>query len=56
MALSHRRADAVRDAMLAGGASGDHIDVRWDGDRKPPVPTAAGVRDAQNRVVEIAIQ
>ena len=56
MALSQRRADTVRDAMVAGGVPSDRIDVRWVGDREPPVPTAAGVRDAQNRVVEVAIQ
>lgn len=56
MALSERRADRVRDAMVAGGVPADRIDVRWVGDREPPVPTAAGVRDAQNRVVEVAIR
>jgi outer membrane protein OmpA-like peptidoglycan-associated protein len=56
MALSHRRADTVHDALVAGGVPADRIDVRWDGDRNPPVPTAAGVRDAQNRVVEVAIR
>ena len=55
MALSHRRADTVRHAMVAGGVPKDRIDERWVGDREPPVPTAAGVRDAQNRVVEVAI-
>ncbi len=56
MALSQRRADRVHDAMVAGGVPADRIDVRWVGDREPPVPTAAGVRDAQNRVVEVTIQ
>jgi len=55
MALSQRRADTVRNAMVAGGVPSDRIDVRWVGDREPPVATAAGVRDAQNRVVEVAI-
>jgi outer membrane protein OmpA-like peptidoglycan-associated protein len=55
MALSQRRADTVRNALVAGGVPADRIDTRWDGDRNPPVPTAAGVRDAQNRVVEVAI-
>jgi len=56
MALSHRRADRVQAAMVAGGVPANRIDVTWDGDRNPPVPTAAGVRDAQNRVVEVAIR
>jgi outer membrane protein OmpA-like peptidoglycan-associated protein len=55
MALSHRRADMVRNAMVAGGVPANRIDMRWDGDRNPPVPTAAGVREAQNRVVEVSI-
>jgi outer membrane protein OmpA-like peptidoglycan-associated protein len=55
MALSHRRADTVRNAMVAGGVPADRIDVRWVGEREPPVPTANGVRDAKNRVVEVAI-
>jgi len=55
MALSQRRADRVRDAMVAGGVPANRIDVRWVGDREPPVATAPGVRDAQNRVVEVAI-
>jgi outer membrane protein OmpA-like peptidoglycan-associated protein len=55
MALSQRRADRVRDAMVAGGVPANRIDVKWVGDRQPPVATAPGVRDAQNRVVEVAI-
>ena len=55
MALSHRRADTVRNAMVASGVPADRIDVRWVGEREPPVPTANGVRDAKNRVVEVAI-
>ena len=55
MALSQRRADRVRDAMVAGGVPANRIDVKWVGDREPPVATAPGVRDAQNRVVEVAI-
>jgi outer membrane protein OmpA-like peptidoglycan-associated protein len=55
MALSQRRADTVRDAMIAGGVPADRIDTRWVGEREPPDPTANGVRDPQNRVVEVAI-
>lgn len=53
LALSHRRADAVRQALVAAGVPADHIDERWVGDREPPVPTAAGVREPRNRVVEV---
>jgi OOP family OmpA-OmpF porin len=53
MALSHRRADAVRQALQADGVPADHIDEHWVGMREPPVPTAAGVREPRNRVVEV---
>ncbi len=53
MALSHRRADAVRQALVADGVPAQHIDERWVGMREPPVPTAPGVREPRNRVVEI---
>jgi len=53
MGLSHRRADAVRQALQADGVPADHIDARWVGMREPPVPTAAGVREPRNRVVEV---
>ena len=53
MALSHRRADVVRQALVAGGVPAPSIDERWVGMREPPVPTAAGVREPRNRVVEV---
>jgi OmpA-OmpF porin, OOP family len=53
MALSHRRADAVREALQSDGVPADRIEERWVGMREPPVPTAAGVREPRNRVVEI---
>jgi hypothetical protein len=33
-----------------------NVDARWVGERQPPVPTAPGVREPRNRVVEIAQQ
>jgi OOP family OmpA-OmpF porin len=56
MALSQRRADAVRDALLADGITSERIDARWVGEREPPVPTAQGVREQRNRVVEIVVR
>ena len=56
MALSLRRADAVRSALIAGGVSADKITVAGRGESEPAVPTADGVREAKNRRVEIILQ
>ncbi len=56
MALSHRRADAVRARLRADGVPEGIIDEHWDGFRNPPVPTAKGVREPRNRVVEVMLQ
>jgi OmpA-OmpF porin, OOP family len=55
MKLSERRADTVRDALVADGLSADRIGVNWVGEREPPVPTADGVREPRNRVVTITV-
>ena len=46
MALSLRRADAVRSALIAGGVAADKITVAGRGESEPAVPTADGVREA----------
>jgi outer membrane protein OmpA-like peptidoglycan-associated protein len=51
--LSQRRADTVRNQLVAQGIDPNRIQTRWVGDREPPVPTARGVREARNRVVEM---
>jgi len=56
LALSQRRADAVRQILVENGVPETNIDARWVGERQPPVPTAPGVREPRNRVVEIAQQ
>jgi OOP family OmpA-OmpF porin len=56
MALSLRRADAVRAALIAGGLSGDAITVAGRGESEPAVPTADGVKEPANRRVEIIMQ
>ncbi len=56
MALSLRRANAVKDALLRNGVPERDISVVGLGESQPLVPTADGVREAQNRRVEIVIR
>ncbi|HEX2885497.1 OmpA family protein [Vineibacter terrae] len=55
MALSMRRANAVKDALVREGISPAAIQVLARGEGEPLVPTADGVREPQNRRVEIVI-
>ncbi len=54
--LSHRRADTVRAALRADGIDNAKIQESWVGFHEPPVPTAPGVREPRNRVVEVTVQ
>jgi OOP family OmpA-OmpF porin len=54
LGLSKRRAEAVRQALIADGVPARNIEERYVGMREPPVPTAPGVREPRNRVVEIS--
>jgi OmpA-OmpF porin, OOP family len=56
MALSLRRADSVREALIAGGVSADTITVAGRGESEPAVPTADGVKEQANRRVVIVLQ
>jgi len=51
--LSKRRADAVAAELTRLGVPKASIDVIWKGEREPLVPTDDGVREPQNRRVEI---
>lgn len=51
--LSQRRVDAVRAKLIAGGIDAARIEVGPDGEGQPLIATADGVREAQNRRVEI---
>ena len=42
--------------MVRDGVARSDIDIQAFGDTKPLVPTAAGVREPQNRRVEIVIK
>jgi OOP family OmpA-OmpF porin len=56
MHLSHRRADAVRDAVIYDGKlAPDRVETRWTGETRPDVVAAKNVATAANRVVDIAI-
>ncbi len=56
MALSLRRANAVKDALVRDGVPATAITVMGVGEKGLLVPTADGVREPQNRRVEIVIQ
>jgi len=55
MALSLRRANAVKDSLVRNGVPAGAIQVIGKGESQPLVPTADGVREPQNRRVEIVI-
>lgn len=56
IALSHRRADTVHAALRSDGIDNSRIHENWVGFHEPPVPTAPGVREPRNRVVEVTLQ
>ncbi|HEY5207894.1 MAG TPA: OmpA family protein [Stellaceae bacterium] len=53
--LSQRRADAVSADLAAQGVPRRALDVKWFGKEHPRVPTPDGVREPQNRRVEIVM-
>lgn len=52
-ALSQRRAEAVKKALVAEGVMGSAISLRGRGEVEPLVQTADGMREPQNRRVQI---
>jgi outer membrane protein OmpA-like peptidoglycan-associated protein len=56
LALSLRRAEMVRDALVAAGIPSDVIEVSYHGANNPRVPTARGVPQPRNRRVEVTIR
>ncbi len=54
--LSVRRAEAVAAELVKDGVPRTAIDIHGFGESHPLVPTAAGVREPQNRRVEIVLQ
>jgi outer membrane protein OmpA-like peptidoglycan-associated protein len=53
-ALSLRRAKSVKSALITEGIAADAISIAGRGESEPMVPTADGVREAQNRRVHIS--
>lgn len=56
MALSERRAELVRDALIAAGVPAARIDTSWLGEGEQDVPTPDDVAMQRNRVVDIVVQ
>ncbi len=54
--LSQRRAEAVAGELVRSGVQRDQISVTAFGESRPLVPTADGVREPQNRRVEIVLR
>ena len=55
-ALSLKRAQTVRDVLLASGLDEKLIEVAGRGEREPLVPTEDEVAEARNRRVEISVR
>ncbi len=55
MALSQRRADQVRDALITAGVPANRIDTSWTGEGKQEVATANDAAERHNRVVDITV-
>jgi outer membrane protein OmpA-like peptidoglycan-associated protein len=56
LALSLRRAERVRDALVAAGVPVAVIEVTYHGSNNPRVPSPPGVPEPRNRRVEITIR
>ena len=54
--LSQRRAQAVADLLVSMGVPRTSIQITARGEEQPRVPTADGVREPQNRRVEMTVR
>jgi outer membrane protein OmpA-like peptidoglycan-associated protein len=54
--LSERRARAVAAVLVEKGIPAELLEVQWFGESRPRVPTADGVREPENRRVEITFE
>jgi peptidoglycan-associated lipoprotein len=55
MALSKRRADAVRDSLIAAGVPAARIDTSWTGEGRQEVATADDAAEPRNRIVYVTV-
>jgi len=55
VALSHRRANAIRDALVAAGVPASQIDTSWTGEGRQAVMTGDDFAEPRNRVVDITV-
>lgn len=55
VALAHRRANAVRDALITAGVPATHIDTSWTGEGTQAMATADDAAEPKNRVVDITV-
>lgn len=53
--LSMQRANAVLAALAKRGIKAGRITITYHGEENVPVPTPDGVREAQNRTVELTV-
>ncbi len=56
VALGLRRAELVRDLLLAAGLAGDLVEVASHGETNPVVATPDNTAEAQNRRVEVTVR
>jgi outer membrane protein OmpA-like peptidoglycan-associated protein len=55
-ALSLKRAQTIRDALVAAGVPNDVIEIDYHGANNPLIPTPRGVAEPRNRRVEVTIR
>ena len=55
MALSQKRADVVRTALINAGIPMSRIETSWTGEGKQEVSTSDDASDRRNRVVDITV-
>jgi outer membrane protein OmpA-like peptidoglycan-associated protein len=56
LALSLRRAQVVRDALIKGGVPPAEIEIGYHGSNNPRIPTPPGVPEPENRRVEVTVR